>query len=146
MAMEGVGTTIDRGGAVGEVVSISLPDDVNKEFECTSLDDTREQFLPSAMKEAQEALNTAISQLNTAAKKYDEAGKKKKAISGEKREEVMQNIEEKRQEVEQRLERLRDEGISIPTIPTREEIEERIPAQPETTGKSEVPGRPQTQE
>ena len=68
-----------------------------------------------------------------------------KAVSGEKREEVMQNVEEKRQEVEQRLEGLRDKGIPIPTIPTREEIKQRIPARPET-GKPETPGQPQTQE
>lgn len=55
-----------------------------------------------------------------------------KAVSGQKREEVMQNVEEKRQEVEQKLEGLRDKGIPIPTIPTREEIEQRIPARPET--------------
>lgn len=69
-----------------------------------------------------------------------------KAVSGEKQEEVMQNVEQKRQEVEQRLKGLRDEGALIPMIPTREEIEQRIPARPETTGKPEVPGQPQAQE
>lgn len=67
-----------------------------------------------------------------------------KAVSGQKREEVMEQIEQKKQEVEQRLEELRDKGIPIPTIPTREEIEQRIPARPET-GKPETPGQPQTQ-
>jgi len=67
-----------------------------------------------------------------------------KAVSGQKREEVMEQIEQKKQEVEQRLKGLRDKGIPIPTIPTREEIEQRIPARPET-GKPETPGQPQTQ-
>lgn len=66
---------------------------------------------------------------------YEEA---LKAVSGQKREEVMEQVEQKRQEVEQRLEELRDKGIPIPTIPTREEIEEGIPARPET-GRPEVP-------
>ena len=61
-----------------------------------------------------------------------------KAVSGQKREEVMEKIKQRRQEVEQKLEGLRDRGIPIPTIPTREEIEKRIPARPET-GKPEVP-------
>lgn len=90
-----------------------------------------------------------------------------KAVSGQKREEVMEQAEQKRQEVEQKLEGLRDKGIPIPTIPTKEEIEKRIPGQPETqerevekpevpevesetpggagkpeTGKPETPGRP----
>jgi|11BtaG_2_1085332.scaffolds.fasta_scaffold06292_3 hypothetical protein len=54
MAMEGVATTINRGGLVGEVVSINLPDNEVKEFECTTLDDVREQFAPSAMFVGQE--------------------------------------------------------------------------------------------
>ena len=54
MAMEGVGTTINRGGLIGEVVSINLPDNEVKEFECTSLDDVREQFAVSAMFVGQE--------------------------------------------------------------------------------------------
>ena len=58
MAMEGVGTTINRGGAIGEVVSISLPDNEVKEYECTSLDDTREQFLASTMFVAQQVALT----------------------------------------------------------------------------------------
>ncbi|MBM4401778.1 MAG: hypothetical protein FJ044_00845 [Candidatus Cloacimonetes bacterium] len=68
-----------------------------------------------------------------------------KAVSGEKREEVMRDVEEKRQEVEQKLEDLRNKGVPVPTIPTREEIEQKIPARPET-GKPETPGQPQTQE
>jgi hypothetical protein len=94
------------------------------------------------------------------------------AVSGQKREEVMEQVEQKRQEVEEKLEELRDKGIPIPTIPTKEEIERRIPGRPETpkreleapavekpeipkvesetpggagkpeTGKPETPGRP----
>lgn len=37
-----------------------------------------------------------------------------KAISGEKREEVMEQVEQKRQEVEQKLEGLREKGIPVP--------------------------------
>ena len=66
---------------------------------------------------------------------YEEA---LKAVSGQKREEIMQRVEQERQDVEQRLEGLRDKGIPIPTIPTREEIEEKIPARPETE-KPETP-------
>lgn len=54
MSMEGVGTTINRGGLIGEVVSASLPDNEVKEFECTTLDDVREKFAPSAMYVGQE--------------------------------------------------------------------------------------------
>lgn len=68
-----------------------------------------------------------------------------KAVSGEKREEVMRDVEEKRREVEQRLEGLRDKGVPIPTIPTREEIKQEIPTRPET-GRPETPGQPQVQE
>lgn len=46
-----------------------------------------------------------------------------KAISGEKREEVVEGVENKREEVEQRLEQLRERGIPVPEIPTREEID-----------------------
>ena len=53
-----------------------------------------------------------------------------KAVSGQKREEVMEQAEQKRQEVKQKLERLRDKGIPIPMIPTKEEIEKRIPGRP----------------
>lgn len=49
-----------------------------------------------------------------------------KAVSGQKREEVMEQVEQRRQEVEQKLEGLRDKGIPIPTIP----------------GRPETPGRP----
>lgn len=54
MAMEGVGATINRGGLIGEVVSIGLPDNEVKEYETTNLSDTREQFLASAMFVGQE--------------------------------------------------------------------------------------------
>jgi len=68
-----------------------------------------------------------------------------KAVSGQKREEVVEQVERKRQEVEQKLEGLREEGIPIPAIPTREEIEESIPARPET-GRPGTPGRPEIRE
>jgi len=65
-----------------------------------------------------------------------------KAVSGQKREEVMQNMEEKRQEVEQRLEGLRDEGVPIPT---KEEIEQKPEVQELEVKKQEVPaGKPET--
>jgi hypothetical protein len=100
---------------------------------------------------------------------YEEA---LKAVSGQKREEVMEQFEQKRQEVEQKLEGLRDKRIPVPAIPTREEIEETTPGRPEIqdrevekpevekpevsevesetpggagkpeTGKPETPGRP----
>ncbi len=54
MAMEGVGATINRGGLIAEVVSIGLPDNEVKEYEYTSLSDTREQFAASAMFVGQE--------------------------------------------------------------------------------------------
>ncbi len=55
MAIEGISTTITKdAAAVGEVVSINLPDDEAKEFEVTSLDDTREQFKLSKMSVGQE--------------------------------------------------------------------------------------------
>ncbi|MFH1864026.1 MAG: DUF5667 domain-containing protein [bacterium] len=60
---------------------------------------------------------------------YEEA---LKAVSGQKREGVMEQVEQKRQEIEQRIEGLRDKGIPIPTIPTKKEIEKRIPVRPET--------------
>ncbi|MBI2621184.1 MAG: hypothetical protein HYW63_00870 [Candidatus Levybacteria bacterium] len=43
------------------------------------------------------------------------------AVSGEKREEVMQQVEEKRQEVKQKLDTLRKEGKPIPNIQTGNE-------------------------
>ena len=72
-----------------------------------------------------------------------------KAVSGQKREEVVEKMEQKRQEVEQKLEELRDKGIPIPTIPTREEIEEQVPSQPLSqpeVKKPEVPGQLKIQE
>jgi hypothetical protein len=77
-----------------------------------------------------------------------------KAVSGQKREEVMKQVEQKRQEVEQKLEGLRDKGIPIPTIPGRPETQEREVEKPEVEPEtqerevekpeveSETPGRP----
>jgi len=48
-----------------------------------------------------------------------------RAVSGQKREEVMEQAEQKRQEVEQKLKGLRDKGIPIPTIPGRSETPRR---------------------
>jgi hypothetical protein len=48
------------------------------------------------------------------------------AVSRQKREEVIQKVEQKRQEVEQKVEKLRHKGAPIPTIPTREELKEKI--------------------
>lgn len=50
MAIEGIGATITKdASAIGEVVDINLPDDESKEYEVTTLSDTREQFKLSAM-------------------------------------------------------------------------------------------------
>jgi len=46
------------------------------------------------------------------------------AISGKKREEVMEKVEEKRQEVEQKFEGLRKKGIPVPRIRVQPEIEQ----------------------
>ena len=55
MAIEGIGATITKdAAAIGEVVDINLPDDSVKEYETTSLGDTREQFKMSAMSVGQE--------------------------------------------------------------------------------------------
>jgi len=55
MAIEGIGATITKdAAAIGEVVDINLPDDSVKEYETTSLSDTREQFKMSAMSVGQE--------------------------------------------------------------------------------------------
>ncbi len=45
------------------------------------------------------------------------------AISGQKREEIMENVERGKQEIEQNLERLRDRGVPVPDIPVRRGIE-----------------------
>ncbi len=68
-----------------------------------------------------------------------------RAISDEKREEESENMENKRQETGQRLENLREEGVPVPEVPTREDIEERIPVTPED-GMPEVPADPQMPE
>jgi hypothetical protein len=55
MAIEGVGTTISLDASnIGEVTTIGYPDDNGKEWESTSLSDTREQWNLSAMREGQE--------------------------------------------------------------------------------------------
>ena len=55
MAIEGIATTITKdAAAIGEVVSLNIPDDESKEYEVTSLSDTREQFKLSAMSVGQE--------------------------------------------------------------------------------------------
>ena len=55
MAIEGVGTTISLDASdIGEVTSIGYPDDNGKEWESTSLSDTREQWNLSNMREGQE--------------------------------------------------------------------------------------------
>lgn len=71
-----------------------------------------------------------------------------KAVSGQKREEVIERVEQKRQEIEQRLEGLRDKGVPIPAIPTREETEKRVPIRPDIQKPQETPGgaaRPETE-
>ena len=67
-----------------------------------------------------------------------------KAVSGQKREEVIEQVEQRWQEVEQKIDKLKKEGKPIPTIPTREEIQKRIPVQPEPE-KQQLPGKPETQ-
>lgn len=55
MAIEGVGTNISLDASdIGEVTSIGYPDDNGKEWESTSLSDTREQWNLSALREGQE--------------------------------------------------------------------------------------------
>ncbi|MDP2641626.1 MAG: DUF5667 domain-containing protein [Candidatus Yanofskybacteria bacterium] len=72
------------------------------------------------------------------------------AISGEKREEALQEADQRRQEVEERLEGLRNQGVPIPAMPTRQEIEQRIPAAPAGPSGGETqergPGAGQTEE
>jgi hypothetical protein len=58
MAIEGVGATFGWGGAIAGIVSIAIPDDERKEYETTSLSDTREQFKLSAMGVGQECTLT----------------------------------------------------------------------------------------
>jgi len=55
MAVEGVGAVFNDGsGNISEIVSISVPGNEVKEYEVTTLADTREQFKKSAMYVAQE--------------------------------------------------------------------------------------------
>ena len=54
MAIEGIGTVISLAATpIGEVVSIGYPDDNGKEWDSTTLSDTREQFNLSALREGQ---------------------------------------------------------------------------------------------
>ena len=55
MAIEGIGAIITKdAAAIGEVVDINIPDNEGKEYEITTLGDTREKFKLSAMKVGQE--------------------------------------------------------------------------------------------
>lgn len=59
MAIEGISTTFNDGSAdIGEVVDINIPDDEVKEYEVTTLSDTRETFKMSAMSVGQECTVT----------------------------------------------------------------------------------------
>ncbi len=58
MAIEGVGATLSWGSNIAGIVSIAIPDDERKEYETTSLSDTREQFKLSAMGVGQECTVT----------------------------------------------------------------------------------------
>lgn len=59
MSIEGIGAIITKdASAIGEVVDINLPDDESKEYETTTLGDTREQFKLSAMSVGQEVTIT----------------------------------------------------------------------------------------
>jgi hypothetical protein len=58
MSIEGILTTFNFGGLIADIVSISAPGDERKEYETTSLDDTREQFKLSAMGVGQECTLT----------------------------------------------------------------------------------------
>jgi hypothetical protein len=58
MAIESIGTTFNWGGLISGIVSISIPGDERKEYETTSLSDTREQFKLSAMGVGQECTLT----------------------------------------------------------------------------------------
>jgi hypothetical protein len=58
MAIEGIGTTFNWGGVIAGITSIAIPGDERKEYETTSLSDTREQFSLSAMGVGQEVTLT----------------------------------------------------------------------------------------
>ncbi len=63
MAIEGIGAVFNDGSSdIGEVVDIVIPDDEVKEYETTTLSDTREQFKMSAMSVGQEC--TLVIRLN----------------------------------------------------------------------------------
>lgn len=63
MAIEGIGAVFNDGSSdIGEVVDIGIPDDEAKEYEVTTLSDTREQFKLSAMSIGQEC--TLVIRLN----------------------------------------------------------------------------------
>ncbi|MEE9352581.1 MAG: hypothetical protein V3U78_09995 [Thiotrichaceae bacterium] len=58
MATESIGTTFNWGGVIAGITNIAVPGDERKEFETTSLSDTREQFKLSAMGVGQECTLT----------------------------------------------------------------------------------------
>ena len=58
MAIEGIGTTFNWGGVITDIVNIAAPGDERKEYETTSLSDTREQFKLAAMGVGQEVTLT----------------------------------------------------------------------------------------
>ena len=75
MAIEGIGATITKdASAIGEVVDINLPDDEKKEYEVTTLDDTRETFKISAMSVGQEVTITIRLNPETPAVTVGESG------------------------------------------------------------------------
>jgi len=69
MAIETIGAVVEKDSvALGEVTDFQLPDDEVREYEITSLSDTREQFRMSQMSIGQEfsltvRLNTEVPQL-----------------------------------------------------------------------------------
>ena len=80
--------------------------------------------------------------MEASAKGYERA---LQGISKEKKAEVLEQVETKRQEIELKLEELRDRGIPIPKIKTRQEIEEEDETEESETEKNRKPegvGRP----
>jgi hypothetical protein len=63
-----------------------------------------------------------------------------RGVSGQRRGEVMRDVEERRRQVNPRLEELRARGVPVPAMPSREEIERGPPDRPET-GRPDAPGR-----
>ena len=70
-----------------------------------------------------------------------------KAISGEKKEEINQQMKQEREEIREKIERVRERGVPIPIIPMIEEeeaviVEEILPEPPVET--PEIPETPET--